>query len=492
MIALLGSFGSIPAIEIPPPVLREFRGVWVATVGNINWPSRPGLTSGQQQQEIIAILNQASRSHLNAVVLQVRPSGDAFYESSLEPWSHYLTGHMGRPPAPYYDPLHFAIRQAHALGLELHAWINPYRASIRSGKIPLAKNHFALLHPECVRTYGNYLWMDPGEPEVQNHVANIVVDLVKRYDLDGIHLDDYFYPYPEKASDKTVLEFPDGKTFSTYRAKGGKLGRSDWRRQNVDQLVERLHREIKRLKPELRFGISPFGIWRPGFPPQIRGLDAYEEIYADARLWLREGWVDYMSPQLYWGFDNPAQDFGALHTWWLSQNPKNRHIWPGLNTIKVGQTWKADVIARQINYTRQAGANPGTILWNIGTIQRNKGNLSTLIAQKIYTQPALPPAMTWINTPPPPSPTMQLSSLADNRWKLHWSLATNQTSAHWVLQNRRGKLWTTEILPSNNTARVFSDRQQVPDAMVLYSVNRAGQMSKPTTLYPSPRTAFRP
>ncbi len=473
-----------PSAERPPPILREFRGVWIASVGNINWPSRPDLTSGQQQQELIALFDEAVRSHLNAVVLQIRPAGDALYESRIEPWSQYLTGIMGKAPVPFYDPLEFAVRQAHARGLELHAWINPYRASILPRKTPLAKNHLAILHPEWVRTYGNHLWMDPGVSEVQSHVVSIVTDLITRYDLDGIHLDDYFYPYPEKTTSQTILAFPDANTFSKYQSSGGKLGRSDWRRQNVNLLVERLYREVKRLKPEIRFGISPFGIWRPGHPALIRGLDAYESIYADAKLWLNEGWVDYMSPQLYWGFENQGQDFGALHQWWLSQNKKHRHVWPGLNAVKVGQAWKADVIARQILYTRQAGSDSGVILWNIGSLQRKTTQLSDLLRDRTYLQPALPPDMSWVNTKPPPPPIAHLSKAEGTQWKIMWSSGTNQSPARWVFQHRGGNVWTTEILPAMNTSKMFPTKQQIPNAMALFAVSKAGHTSRATIVIP--------
>ncbi len=470
--------------ETPPAISREFRGVWVASVGNINWPSKPGLSSAQQQRELTAIFDLAARTHLNAVILQVRPLGDAFYASPTEPWSPYLTGTMGKPPSPYYDPLEFAVLAAHSRGLELHAWINPYRAGFRNSKYPLSENHFIRRHPHLIRSYGKNLWMDPGEVEVQNHVVQVITHLVKNYDLDGIHLDDYFYPYPEKTSNQTHLEFPDEKTYSTYQKQGGKLAKNDWRRHNVNGLIERLYQTIKSIKPEVRFGISPFGIWRPGYPAQIRGLDAYDGIYADARLWLNKGWVDYMAPQLYWGFDQPAQDFGVLHTWWLSQNTMKRHIWPGLNAVKVGQSWSAANIIQQVNYSRRSGTEPGVLMWNIGSLQRNSENLATQLSKKIYPQPALPPSMPWIQSEPPPTPSVQLNNLDNNRKLLNWNPSHNSSPAQWVLQSRRGKLWNTEILPAHITNRVYVGVQQVPDAIALYSVGRGSIVSAPILIHP--------
>lgn len=256
----------VPSHATPPPPAREFRGAWVATVKNIDWPSKPGLSTAQQKAELLIILDRAAQLKLNAVLLQVRPACDALYASKLEPWSEYLTGKMGRAPSPFYDPLEFAVTEAHRRGLELHAWFNPFRARHNTGFSTLSKNHISRTHPEFVRTYGQQLWLDPGDKAARDYSQAVILDIVKRYDIDGAHMDDYFYPYAEKDKAGAVIDFPDWPSWNRYLAGGGKLSRGDWRRENVNGFVHRLHDEIKARKPWVKFGISPFGIWRPDQP----------------------------------------------------------------------------------------------------------------------------------------------------------------------------------------------------------------------------------
>ncbi|HEU4562410.1 MAG TPA: family 10 glycosylhydrolase, partial [Longimicrobium sp.] len=300
--------------DVVPAVRREFRGVWIATVANIDWPSRPGLPADSQRAELIALLDRAQALKMNAIVFQIRPAGDALYRSQLEPWSEYLSGTQGTAPSDNYDPLEFAITESHRRGMQLHAWFNPYRARHTSAKTPEAANHLSRTNPDVVKRYGRYLWMDPGEPRVQDHSINVILDVVRRYDVDGVHIDDYFYPYPERdsASGRNI-DFPDEPSWQRYQAGGGRLSRDDWRRNNVDTFVERMYREVHRVKPWVQVGISPFGIWRPGHPQQIvTGFDQYAAIYADARKWLREGWTDYFVPQLYWPIARTGQSYPVL------------------------------------------------------------------------------------------------------------------------------------------------------------------------------------
>src|SRR6185436_17717396 len=245
----------VPSKQAPPAVPREFRGAWVATVGNIDWPSKPGLTTDQQKSELLAILNRAAELRLNAIILQVRPGCDALYASSFEPWSEYLTGTMGQPPKPYYDPLAFAVEEAHKRGLELHAWFNPFRARHLSARSPIAANHISKTRPDLVRQYGKLLWLDPGEPAVQDHSIKVITDVLRRYDVDGVHLDDYFYPYRIRDGEGEHLPFNDAVSWKRYQASGGKLEREDWRRQNIDRFVERLYAAVKTEKPFVKFGI---------------------------------------------------------------------------------------------------------------------------------------------------------------------------------------------------------------------------------------------
>ncbi len=335
----LATDGKISAekIVLPAPA-REFRAAWIATVGNSCWPSKPGLTTAQQKAELLAILDRAAALKLNAVIFQVRPACDALYQSSIEPWSEYLTGIQGRAPSPFYDPLAFAVAEAHKRGLELHAWFNPFRAHHAQAVSPIAPNHVSRAHPEWVRPYGKLLWLDPGEPAVRDYSVRVVMDVVKRYDVDGVHFDDYFYPYAETNSAGVKMDFHDDATWKKFGASSG-LARDDWRRHNVDLFINEIYHHIKAEKPWVKFGISPFGIWRPQNPPGIKGFDAYSEIYADSLKWLHEGWCDYFSPQLYWGIEPPAQSFPALLAWWNGQNIRHRHIWPGMDSLKVGVKW---------------------------------------------------------------------------------------------------------------------------------------------------------
>ena len=304
------------SVSLPAPV-REFRGAWLATVANLDWPSEPGLSVAQQKAELTALLDHAAQLKLNAVILQVRPMADAVYASPLEPWSEFLTGRMGKAPQPFYDPLAFAVTEAHRRGLELHAWFNPFRVSLppAQARSPAALNHLSRTHPELVRRYGNLLWLDPGEPAAREHVLSVILDVVRRYDVDGITFDDYFYPYPEKDVDGRNVDFPDDASWRKFGAASG-MSRDDWRRANVNQFIQNVDHSIHALKPWVKFGISPFGIWRPGWPKQIQGLDTYAKLYADSRLWLANGWLDYISPQLYWPVDQREQSYPVLLQWW--------------------------------------------------------------------------------------------------------------------------------------------------------------------------------
>ena len=316
-----------PVAVTPPEPPREFRGAWITEVAsNQDWPSKPGVPAAQMQAELIALLDRAAQLKLNAVIFQVRPACDAIYASPLEPWSAYLTGRMGQPPQPAFDPLAFAVAEAHQRGLELHAWFNPFRALLPEDKTFVALNHISKTHPELIRQYGDQTWLDPGEPAAREHVLRVILDVVRRYDVDGVQFDDYFYPYPEKDAAGRGLNFPDDASWRKY---GGNLNRDDWRRQNINQFVHDVYQNIKAAKPWVKFGVSPFGIWRPGSPKTILGLDAYANLYADSRLWLASGWVDYFSPQLYWPVDAPQQSFPALLNWWTAQNVNNRGLWPG-------------------------------------------------------------------------------------------------------------------------------------------------------------------
>lgn len=400
--------------DLPPMAPREFRAAWVATVDNIDWPSKRDLTTAQAKAELAAILDTAQKVHLNALILQVRPAADALYASKLEPWSEYLTGQQGRAPSPLWDPLQFAVEEAHKRGLELHAWFNPYRAWHPSAKGKPAPSHISQT-TDLAKSYGGYLWLDPGEKQVQDHSISVMLDVVKRYDLDGVHIDDYFYPYPVKDPDdpenKRYLPFPDGSSYAKYRAGGGTLALGDWRRANVDGFIHRLYTSIKEAKPWVKFGISPFGIYRPGVPAGIQaGIDQYDALYADARKWLVEGWCDYYTPQLYWPIDQKPQSYPVLLDWWKSQNVKGRNLWPGNFTSQVltSAKWPVSEIVRQIEVTRRTLPNQGG---NVHFSMKALTNPATGVAAALVTGPyrdlALVPASPWLDKKPPVAPDVR-------------------------------------------------------------------------------------
>jgi uncharacterized lipoprotein YddW (UPF0748 family) len=411
LLLLAFSLASQAPIDQPPPAPREFRAVWIATVANIDWPSKPGLPSAQQQNELRRLFDKAAEMNLNAIILQVRPAADALYDSPLEPWSEFLTGTQGKPPSPHWDPLAFAVEEAHKRGIELHAWFNPYRARHSAAKSPVHASHISRTHPSVVKTYGSFLWKDPSEPFVQERTLQVMLDVVKRYNLDGIHIDDYFYPYKSYAKGQ---DFPDEPSWQRYRASGGTLRRDDWRRKNVDDFVERLYKEIKKAKPHVKFGISPFGVYRPGTPPGITsGVDQYADLYADARKWLVEGWCDYYTPQLYWRINAKQQSYPVLLKWWISQNPKGRHMWPGNFTSQVMShlgNWPAEEIVNQIQVTRQTPGASGNVHYSMQALSKGHKGLDAILAKGVYQRPALIPASPWLGDKPPLPPDLRVTT----------------------------------------------------------------------------------
>ncbi len=368
-----------------PP--REWRAAWVATVANIDWPSKPGLPAEQQQAEIRSLCDTAARIGLNALILQVRTATDALYESALEPWSEYLTGTQGQHPG--YDPLAVWLAEAHARGLELHAWINPYRSRHSTAKSPVADGHVSHTHPDWVRRYGDQLWMDPGEPGAAAHTLAVVRDLLTRYAVNGIHIDDYFYPYPlTDPASKADVDFPDEPSWQRYVAGGGALARADWRRYNVNSLVQRLYALAHEVRPGTRVGISPFGLPKPAArPPGIAGFSQYDKLYADVELWLREGWLDYLAPQLYWPRAQTAQAFEPLLQAWRALNPLGRPIHPGLFTSRIDASdkgWPPDEILGQIDSVRRLSPGSGHIHFSMAALAQNRKGIADALRRGPY------------------------------------------------------------------------------------------------------------
>ena len=494
LLALIASkaIAQTPTDPGPPPVAREFRAAWVATVDNIDWPSRQDLSTAEQQREMIAILDKLVELRMNAVIFQVRPAADALYDSRIEPWSEYLSGQMGRAPRPFYDPLAFTVAEAHKRGLELHVWINPYRSRY-SMKKPASSGHISRTKPKLVHRYGPYQWMDPGDPAVRKLTERVVLDIVRRYDIDGVHMDDYFYPYPEiekRRKKAREIPFPDGATFKRYKREGGKLARDDWRRHNVDLLVKELYDGIHSVKPWVKFGISPFGIWRPGHPESVHGLDQYSVLFADAKKWLNEGWVDYLTPQLYWAVGRPEQRYDLLLKWWVGENLMGRHIWPGNYTGKVAFTnssaWRTDEILEQIRLTRAQPGATGNVHFSMKVFQQNPDNLDERLQREAYAIPALVPASLWLPGAGYSAPIVASRvepSTGDCVIDVSLAKAAQNAPWLWTIQTRTESGWKTEIVPGTVRTRVIGARgNAVPLEVRVRAVDRVGNVGPETRI----------
>ncbi|MFV0337936.1 MAG: glycoside hydrolase family 10 protein [Chthoniobacterales bacterium] len=360
----------------------EFRAAWVASVWNLNYPSRPGLSVSAQKKEITRILDVAKSAGLNALLVQVRPESDALYASRLEPWSHNVSGKQGASPG--FDPLETFIREGRRRGIEIHAWINPFRAAV-SAKKSRHKSHISRRFPDATLRVGNLLWMDPGVPAVREFIVRVVADITARYDVAGIHFDDYFYPYPKAGK---AQNFPDSKSYAAYKQSGGRLGRDDWRRDNVNRLIRDTHSAVKRIKSQVIFGVSPFGIYTKGYPKGIEtGVDQLHQLYADPVKWMREGWIDYLAPQLYWR-DGGPQSFSTLLRWWRDPrvNPRRIPILPGiaLDRLSKPHNWSTSEIKRQLQLEKKIGprGEGGFILWNVGPLLKNTKGIRSVIASE--------------------------------------------------------------------------------------------------------------
>jgi uncharacterized lipoprotein YddW (UPF0748 family) len=468
-----------------PVVQREFRGVWLATVGNMDWPSRRSLTTAQAQAELVRLFDTARELGLNAVIFQIRPMADAFYASAIEPWSDYLTGASGKAPEPFWEPLAFAIEQAHARGLELHAWFNPFRAGFVAKQTPMAASHITKTRPDLVRRYGSFLWLDPGEPDARRRAIEVITDVVRRYDVDGVHIDDYFYPYQERDARGRLIQFPDEASWREHGARTG-LSRNDWRRSNIDTFVEQLYHAVRAEKSHVRVGISPFGIWRPGHPASVRGLDSYNELFADTRKWLIEGWADYYAPQLYWRTNAPQQPYVDLLQWWSEQNPFGRHIWAGNIPNNINDTprgWHTSEIVEQVRLTRAHHGVSGNVHFSASSLRRRAGTLHDEFRGNLYTDAALVPASAWLSTgaPRPFVYAEPVEGLHATRVSLRPEGAHGSA---WIVQARwSGDDWQTMLLPGRtNDVHIDWRRGRAPEIVAVRFVDRAGVESEAVVL----------
>ena len=494
----------------PPATPREFRAAWIATVANIDWPSKKGLPVEQQKQEIIRIVERAKELNLNALIFQVRPAADALYPSILEPWSEYLTGEQGRMPDPYYDPLKMWVEESHKRGIELHAWFNPYRARHTSAKSPNSAMHIANTNPEVVKNYGGYLWMDPGEEFAAQRTLNVILDVVRRYDIDGVHVDDYFYPYPVNipgSMPPVEVDFPDEPSWQRWVTLGGGLSRVEWRRQNVNTLMQKIHESVHREKPWVRFGISPFGLGRPDRrPPGIAGFSQYDKLYADVELWLSKGWLDYLVPQLYWPIEQRAQSFDLLLDYWLAQNTMKRHVWPGLFTSRIDnseKSWPVSELLNQVSLTRSKKMAQGHVHFSMVALVENRKGISEQLKATAYKSQALVPAAPWLRASTslapilPNAPMLRVDSdIAGKRVTVSVSSFKPFSSEHaWQIATwvRIGGIWQFMVggaaMAENPDAHVIVLEEVFvldastppPDRVVAFAVDRFGNESTRVT-----------
>lgn len=398
---------------------REFRAVWIATVKNIDWPSKPGLSGLEQQKELIDILDEHQKNGINAIMFQIRPSADAIYAKSEEPWASFLSGKQGLAPNPFYDPLQFAIEQAHKRGMELHGWFNPYRATNDLDEKSISENHITKTKPEWIFTYGTKKYFNPALPEVREYINKIVMNVVRSYDIDGVHFDDYFYPYP----DKEVL--PDSISFAVNNR--GIKDINDWRRDNVDLLIKAISDSIHHTKSYVKFGISPFGIWRnlkdDARGSDSNGLSGYSALYADVYKWTEKGWLDYVNPQIYFPFNYAPAAYEKLTDWWAN-NAFGKHVYIGHGVYRLTEKkngWDIpSQMPNQIRYLRKNQNIQGSIYFSSKSVTNNLGGFQDSLRNDLNYNMALPPTMPWLDNVPPAAPMLLKYAKGKNSILLSW------------------------------------------------------------------------
>jgi uncharacterized lipoprotein YddW (UPF0748 family) len=397
-----------------PSSKYELRAAWVATIGNIDWPSSSKLDAQAQQQEFINLLNTFQLNGINAAIVQIRPVADAFYPSSFESWSKYLTGTEGNAPEPYYDPLQFMITECHNRGIEFHAWFNPYRALVDSRKNIHPINHATYTHPDWFINYGGKKYFDPGVPAVRKYVQDVVMEVVAKYNIDAVHFDDYFYPY--KIGN---LAFGDANSYALYGA--NYPNKDDWRRANVDAFIQEINTKIKAIKPTVKLGISPFGIWRNiKNDPEgsyTNGCQNYDDLFADVINWQRKGWIDYLMPQLYWERGHRNADFTTLLEWW-NRHAYNRGMYIGLGLYQLGvnkaSAWRNGAeIPEQITMLRANKNVQGYSLYSANGFYKNKYGIAQTLQYTINKTKAIVPPMKWLDSIAPKKPIANLQRKAN-------------------------------------------------------------------------------
>jgi uncharacterized lipoprotein YddW (UPF0748 family) len=458
---------------------REFRAGFIASVSNIDFPSSKFLTADGQRAEFISILDRYKQAGMNAVVVQIRAACDAMYQSDIEPWSEWINGQQGR--SPNYDPLAFMVAETHKRGMEFHAWFNPYRAALVASNAGLAPSHVILQRPSWIQTYGSLRLLDPGLPEVRQYVVRVIMDVVRRYDIDGVHFDDYFYPYPQ-----TGLTFADDNTFAANGR--GIANKNDWRRDNVDILVKTVNDSIKSVKKHVKFGISPFGIWRNQSSDvqgsATAGLQSYSDIYGDSRKWIKENWVDYLAPQLYWSIGFNVAKYEVLTPWWSSvANGRHIYIAQAAYRINNGGTdanWmQPTMMPSEIRLNRTTPSVLGSIYYNTTSLLSNPLGFMDSLKTNLYKTPALIPSMRWKDSIPPNPPTNLTANVnaAQSQITLNWTkptAASDGESAYYYVVYRfligetinLDKVSAIRNITTDSTITSFSDAFANPASFV--------------------------
>ena len=468
---------------------REFRAAWIATVANIDWPSKPGLPAEEQKQQFIDRLDSMQALGCNVVIVQVRPVSDAFYDSKIEPWSRYLTGKQGEAPVPYYDPLAFMVEETHKRNMEFHAWFNPFRATMDSKHNTNVANHITRTHPEWIINYGGKGYIDPGNPAARDYVINVICDVVKRYDIDAVHLDDYFYPYRIAGQ-----QFGDAQC---YNRTGKGMNKDDWRRDNVNQFIASLESNIKKIKPWVKLGISPFGVWRNSDKdaegsPTHAGTTCYDDLYSDVKLWMQKGWIDYLLPQLYWEHGHHAASFSALMPWWYGHCYK-RHVYYGLGVYRMtdnkkGGPWAgvSELLWQLRDIRKGCPENSGYAFYSASCFDKIKAPIKDSIKRNITRYPAFPPVMGWLDSVAPAAPTLKLTA-AGTGALLQWQENNpKKEQLHYVVYrfnaNEKPDLERTDRIIAVQQATSFNDPEAARLKQCTYVVtamDRLWNESKP-------------
>ncbi len=472
---------------------RELRGAWVATVANIDWPKTPFETSGQQISELVAIFDSLKAAGINTVYFQVRTECDALYKSPYEPWSYWLTGEQGKAPSPFYDPLAFAVSEAHRHGMEIQAWFNPYRAVKTVGEYRIADSHISKTHPKWILDFKKYKMLNPGIPAVRHYIAKIVADVVRRYDVDGIHFDDYFYPYTPHITNE------DAAAFRKY--KGHFKDVDDWRRNNINQMVAEVYDTIKAINPRVQFGVSPFGIVENKFAG-THGFESYNKIYCDPLNWIKNKKVDYVVPQIYWAIGNHAANFARLLPWWASVID-GRQLLVGIFSTKMASPsyeGNPSELENEIRLSRQIFNVGGTVFFSAKSITENYSHFADSL-KLYYKYPSLIPTMTWIDSVPPLPPT-HLTVVGDSsgvtlRWDKPVPASDGDTAYHFVIYrfSQPDKInmdYATHILKVTNDSKNYfldssADALNNSHVYLVTALDRMNNESKAAIVIYSPK-----